>query len=674
MKWTEFPTVKAGRKTEHIHTWPELLEYVRGAGPFPGKASCPLLSLATYGTQRTGKESTRSAANVLAVHGVEGDYDAGAVTMAEAVAALERHGIRAAVYPSPSATAEKPRWRVLAPLATPCTPSERERMVARLNGALGGILAGESFALSQSFYFGKVGDGWDVLCTFDDPNDGTCIDELDELDNIAISRATTPQKTTDSGSGERLAIGAEMFHAAVRERGRLLKSGDGRRELLKSFIASRSARGMPPGDIRMMVHGIAAEFFDSSDPLDEANIAEIAQHFSEKDRVPTVDFSALLAQSKAANGPRYRLLGWPELETLPPIRWRVRGILPSTGVAAIYGPSKSGKSFLSFDMACAIAEGRDWFGYRTTPADVVLVCLEGEAGYKLRAQAWMQHHGRALPERLRLVMQPWKVTEPQDVADLAAVVPAGAVVFVDTMNRASPNTDENSSKDMGQIIEGTKALQSLTGGLAVLVAHTGKDTTKGLRGHSSLIAALDGAIETTRDTRDGDRRTWTADKVKDGQDGAVHPFKLEVLELGHDEDGEPLTSCAVSVGSDEQASNWPKPLTERQSAGMQSFYRAALEHGQESDDGQSISVHLEQWRPEFYKTCTADDQDAKKKAFQRVRTDLMNLGRLSLEHDNYRCPASDMGLIAARLIASADTGTRDRDGTEPGHVPVSHPL
>lgn len=83
---------------------------------------------------------------------------------------------------------------------------------------------------------------------------------------------------------------------------------------------------------------------------------------------------------------------------------------------------------------------------------------------------------------------------------------------------------------------------------------------------------------------------------------------------------------------------------------------------------------LEQWRPEFYKTCNADDQEAKKKAFQRVRGDLVQLGRLSLEHDFYRCPMGDTGLNAARLLASfAPAGTRDRDGTEPGHVPHSHP-
>lgn len=95
---------------------------------------------------------------------------------------------------------------------------------------------------------------------------------------------------------------------------------------------------------------------------------------------------------------------------------------------------------------------------------------------------------------------------------------------------------------MGRILEAAKALQRLTAGLVVVVHHTGKDATKGLRGHSSLFAALDAAVEVTRE---GDRREWKVAKAKDGQDGAEHPFRLEVVALGDDDEGEPATSCAV---------------------------------------------------------------------------------------------------------------------------------
>lgn len=240
--------------------------------------------------------------------------------------------------------------------------------------------------------------------------------------------------------------------------------------------------------------------------------------------------------------PRFKLLTCDQLRDLPPLAWCVRGVLPARGLAAIGGPSGSGKSFLAFDMAAAIAGGGRWFGQRVEAAPVVYAALEGEAGYKLRAQAWETHHCKALPDGLRLMLDTFKLTEAQDVDDLAAVVPAGAVVIIDTLNRAAPESDENSSRDMGLILEAAKRLQALTRGLVVLVHHTGKDESKGLRGHSSLFAALDAVVTVSRD---GERREWKMGKSKDGADGDAHTFKLQVETLGFDEHGDPLTSCVV---------------------------------------------------------------------------------------------------------------------------------
>jgi len=76
----------------------------------------------------------------------------------------------------------------------------------------------------------------------------------------------------------------------------------------------------------------------------------------------------------------------------------------------------------------------------------------------------------------------------------------------------------------------------------VLVHHTGKGATKELRGHSSLFAALDPAVEVSRD---GERREWQVAKSKDGQDGDEQPFKLQIETLGTDGYGDAVTSCVV---------------------------------------------------------------------------------------------------------------------------------
>lgn len=249
----------------------------------------------------------------------------------------------------------------------------------------------------------------------------------------------------------------------------------------------------------------------------------------------------------AANDSRYKLLSADEVRALPMLVWLVKGLLPLIGLAAIFGPSGSGKSFLALHLAGCIATGRKWFGMRVQQAPVVYVMLEGEGAIRNRIAALEIAYGPLPTAALSVVLQRFILTEPQDVADLAAVLPRNSVVFIDTLNRAAPTSDENSSKDMGVILQGAKDLQAIIGGLVVLVHHTGKDTTRGMRGHSSLHAALDGAIEVERDAKNN--RTWSVAKTKDGEDGKRVAFKLVRHVLGTDEDGEEISSCSVAPDS-----------------------------------------------------------------------------------------------------------------------------
>ena len=86
--------------------------------------------------------------NVQVVYGLEGDYDGGLISVDGRSAAWSLTTSGARSTPARH-TPEKPRWRVLAPLNSPCLPEQRGGLLARLNGALGGVLAGESFTLSE---------------------------------------------------------------------------------------------------------------------------------------------------------------------------------------------------------------------------------------------------------------------------------------------------------------------------------------------------------------------------------------------------------------------------------------------------------------------------------------------------------------------------------------------
>jgi putative DNA primase/helicase len=180
---------------------------------------------------------------------------------------------------------------------------------------------------------------------------------------------------------------------------------------------------------------------------------------------------------------RYRVMRADEVVDAPPLHWLVRGVLPADGLAALFGASGSGKSFLALDLSAAVAGGLEWFDCRVKAAPVVYVALEGEAGFSQRVQAWQLHHGRDLPGGLRFVMQALDLRNAVDVGEIAEAVTAagaaGGLLVIDTLNRAASGADENSVVDMGAIIAAAKDLQTKLGGLVLLVHHSGKGRQQG---------------------------------------------------------------------------------------------------------------------------------------------------------------------------------------------------
>lgn len=244
----------------------------------------------------------------------------------------------------------------------------------------------------------------------------------------------------------------------------------------------------------------------------------------------------------------YKPLTRDQIMAMPPVEWIVDGIMPTRGVGQVYGQSRAGKSFLSFDMALAIAAGAgQWFGYDIdNPRPVTYLMLEGQAGLRQRIEAWELHTGKAMPEAFEPIIQDWSITSPQKIKQLAAACKKGAVIFIDTQTQAAATIQENTSEGMGAILMGAKKLADLVEGFVVLITHSGKDISKGPRGHSSQIPAADMVIEVTYD-HDKDRGAWVAVKVKDGRSGMVHGFRRAEVLLGETAKRKPITSCIIEA-------------------------------------------------------------------------------------------------------------------------------
>ena len=253
--------------------------------------------------------------------------------------------------------------------------------------------------------------------------------------------------------------------------------------------------------------------------------------------------------SLTKDGGALRLVPASEIAARPPMRWIVHGVVPEVGVGAIFGAPGSGKSFLVLDLLAAIADGVFWFGAPTKARPVVYVCLEGQGGLPQRIRAYEQRGGPL--GRIAFIEQQINLLDPGAVPALVDAIQAsgmaGGVVCIDTLAASAPGMDENTSKDMGGVIAALHDLQAQLGGFVLVVHHTGKDASRGLRGWSGLNGALDCAIEVSRasDEKADARRSWEVAKSKDGRDGLFFKFELDVVELGFDADGMRVSSCAI---------------------------------------------------------------------------------------------------------------------------------
>jgi hypothetical protein len=69
-------------------------------------------------------------------------------------------------------------------------------------------------------------------------------------------------------------------------------------------------------------------------------------------------------------------------------------------------------------------------------------------------------------------------------------------VVLDTYAMMTQGIEENSSRDTGQIMEALSQIRQATrGGSVMMVHHSGKDSSKGARGSTALLAAVDLSIE-----------------------------------------------------------------------------------------------------------------------------------------------------------------------------------
>lgn len=289
---------------------------------------------------------------------------------------------------------------------------------------------------------------------------------------------------------------------------------------------------------------------------------EHGAHISLSAPASAEDFEAIVeAQQDPAKPVRFQFQPASLFASAQALPWLIKGVLPRAGLAVVYGASTAGKSFAVLDIGMAVARGIAWRGRRTRQGRVGYIVAEGSDGFRKRLAAYEKHHATSLDGVPFFVLaQAPNLMELKDARDIVVGIRAmgGAdVVVIDTFAQTMPGANENAGEDVGKALAHCRRIHEATGALVVLVHHSGKDQAKGARGWSGLRAAADAEIEVVRDATG---RSLQLTKSKDGEDGTRWGFALDVVELGLDEDGDPITSCVAVEAELPVAARVGKPL------------------------------------------------------------------------------------------------------------------
>ena len=235
----------------------------------------------------------------------------------------------------------------------------------------------------------------------------------------------------------------------------------------------------------------------------------------------------------------------------------VKGLLSRNSLAALYGAPGSLKSFVALDLAYHVARGLPWSGREVEQGAVLYVAAEAPSSIEMR---WLAHEEtEQLPVGF-IGDAPGMITREGIAGDAQQIVERAreleqrtvaklALVIVDTLARTIAGGSENDSGDMTAAIRNLDYIKQQTEACVLLVHHTGKNQEAGLRGHSSLLAALDASLLFEKDvTLNPPAATVSVKKSKDGEDGYSFNLATKVVEVGLDAYGEQRTTLVIDHG------------------------------------------------------------------------------------------------------------------------------
>lgn len=339
--------------------------------------------------------------------------------------------------------------------------------------------------------------------------------------------------------------------------------------------------------------------------------------------------------------PRFALVQFKAILLSTTPNYLIKGFIPREGLVVVWGPPKCGKSFWTFDLTMHIALGRDYRGHKVRQGSVVYLALEGGVGFYARVEAWRRQHLADHADDVPFSLLPVPVDLIADKDKLIHAIRvqgyAPAVVVIDTLNR-SLNGNENDSRDMAAYIRAADAIREAFHCAVLIVHHCGIAGDRP-RGHTSLSGADDAQIAVER--KDDGLIIAQVEHMKDSEAGATALSRLESVDLGCDDDGDPITSCVVVPADGEQIPTKKKQVSGATKIALDLLIRALADDGKKAPASNHIptgvvTCAIDLWRRYCYDGMLTESQDAdtKRKAFHRASKRLQELRIIGVWQDH----------------------------------------
>ena len=373
---------------------------------------------------------------------------------------------------------------------------------------------------------------------------------------------------------------------------------------------------------------------------------------------PTVAKSGAASQSDSENSeaPKPPFIWLDDFCQLPPeTNWLVRGYLEQDSLAAFFGDSEAGKSFVMVDLACHIAHGLPWCGKKVTQCPVLYIAGEGGSGLRRRFKAWHEYHGLPVTPNIAVRTVAAALCEPKATAQLlnlikdhlVAVGKKPGLIVLDTLNRNFGAGDENNTAHMTAFTQGMDALRTATGACIAPIHHCGHSDKGRMRAAISLHNAVDFEylVERTGDRKELSslRTSLSATKCKDSENppSLTWAWKLQSLpwlELDDNDFPVPISSCVLVQDTNPQPEQ-PKPecLPKAQRIALDALRTTLIGHGVE--DKGVVSVGEDQWREAAYEAgISRGKQEAKRQVFVRASRGLIETGKVRCHEGRFWIP------------------------------------